>query len=234
MQRAARRHAHAHRAAGHPAGHGRAHAPARHAHPARHRLRPAAHLPARPALHRIAIRQFYGLSEFYDLQSGEKFTPRGVNYFDTISLLAQNGANTFGVTEADWLDLEAAFQRLRAAGYNTLRLYLDSCASGPGCILQDDGASFNPAYLDNLARLMNLAQDNGLFLLLASVDLPAQSRYAELAEQGSSEQFAAYRNSYYLTEQGVQAYRAYWGDLLAQLARARCPLRNRAGLGAGG
>jgi len=31
-------------------------------------------------IHRIGIRQINGSGEFYDLQSGEQFIPRGVNY----------------------------------------------------------------------------------------------------------------------------------------------------------
>jgi hypothetical protein len=180
--------------------------------------------PPAPLTHRIAIRYVYGLAEFYDRQSGEKFVPRGVNYFNLVQVLARYEDRSFGVGVYDRAQVQADFQRLRAAGYNTVRMFIDSCSSGPGCLAIEDGQGLNPAYLDNIVEVMALAKENDLVLLLTSNDLPDQGGYAELANQGSSEQFAGYRNAYYLTEQGLQAQRNYWGDLLSGLITRGAPL----------
>jgi len=170
--------------------------------------------PAGTVAHRIGIRRVYGLAEFFDTQTGEHFIPRGVNYFYLVQALAHYEDRVFGVDVYDRTRVQTDFQRLSAAGFNTVRMFLDSCSSGPGCIAIEDGQGLNPAYLDNIVDVMHLAKENGLYLLLTSNDLPDQGGYAELANQGSNEQFAGYRNAYYLTQPGIQAHRNYWSDLL--------------------
>ena len=233
VQRAARRHAHPHRAAGHPAGHGRASRPCPLTAP-----RPATayvplptSLPAPPS-HRIAIRQFYGLSEFYDRQTGREVHPTRGQLFQRTCCWHRTALT---LRRHERLGrLEAAFQRLHAAGYNTLRLYLDSCASGPGCILLETGQAFNPAYLDNLVRLMNLAQANGLFLLLASVDLPAQSRLCRAGRRRAAPSSLPPTATATTSPRRACRPTAPTGATCWRAGAARRPLRDRAGLGAGG
>ena len=184
---------------------------------------PRATIQPTPTAHRIAIRQLYGLGEFYDPLSGQTFVPRGVNYFYRLLAGARYEDHLFAVGASDLAQVAGDFQRLRDAGYNTVRLILDDCTSGPGCIGNPDGDGINPAYLDNIVAVMNLAKENGLVMLLASLDLPEQGGYASLANQGSGEAFAPYRNSYYLTDAGIQAYRTYWADLLSGLAARSAP-----------
>ncbi len=168
---------------------------------------PWATLQPAPAPHRIALRQLYGLGEFYDQHNGQKFTPRGVNYLPPAGLAG----------------VQADFQRLGALGYNTVRIIFDGCSGAWGCIALSDGQGLDPAALDRLAAVINLAKENNLVLLLASADLPEGSSYAALARQGSGEQFSGERNLSLLTPQGVQAYRSYWSDLLSGLSARGAP-----------
>lgn len=168
---------------------------------------PWATLPAPAAAHRIAIRNVYGLGEFYDLQNGSKFIPRGVNY----------------IPPADAAVLQDDFRRLHDAGYNTLRIIIDDCAPAWGCLAAPDGQGLDPAALDGLAAVMRQARDSGLVLLLASAGLPQGSRYAEMASQGSSAQVAGARNVQMLTAHGLQATRSYWSDLLSELSARQAP-----------
>jgi len=169
-----------------------------------------------PPEHLIGIRQSAGESEFYDLDSGEAFVPRGVNYVFVpggdryTNLLLKVGIYDPGQTRQD-------FQRLVEKGYNTVRVFLDHCSAGPGCIGAADNQGLNPAYLDNIADLLDAAKETGIFVLLTSNDLPDLGGYAEVANAGSGSDFAGYRNSYYLTPGAIRATRAYWSDLISGL-----------------
>ncbi len=109
------------------------------------------------------------------------------------------------------------FQTLADYGYNTVRVFLDHCSQGPGCIGDDDNVGLNPAYLDNIADMMAAAKETGLFILFTSNDLPDQGGYAEQANGQAGEIFAGYRNAYFLTQSGLDATRSYWSDLLSGL-----------------
>src|SRR5262245_52277061 len=169
-----------------------------------------------PAEHIIAVRQVDGAGEFYDKQTDQKFIPRGANYVyvplgdvHTI-LLLKVGLYDPRRTRAD-------FAQLAGLGYNTVRVFLDQCGNGTGCIGDDDNVGLNPAYLDNIADMLLAARESRIFILFTSNDLPDQGGYSEEANAGSSQNFAGYRNSYYLTPQAIAATRRYWRDLLTGL-----------------
>jgi hypothetical protein len=166
--------------------------------------------------HRIAIRQAGGAGEFYDLQTGMKFTPRGANYVFVplgsghTNLLLRVGTYDGSRTRAD-------FARLADLGYNTVRVFLDQCNKGSGCIGDDDNRGLNPAYLDNIADMMAAGRETDIQILFTSNDLPDQGGYSEEANFGSGGNFAGYRNSYYLRPEAITATRRYWSDLLTGL-----------------
>ena len=170
---------------------------------------PWATLPTAYTAHRIAMRSVYGLGEFFDQLNGEKFTPRGVTYLPS----------------SDPAAMQDDFRRLRAAGYNTLRMLIDDCTPAWGCLATQDGQGLDPAALDSLTALLRLALDADLVLILASTGLPPGSSYAEMARQGQSQHFAGERNLLLLTPHGLQAAQAYWSDLLSGLASRQAPLQ---------
>lgn len=175
------------------------------------------------ARHRIAIRQVDGVAEFYDVATGERFVPRGVNYFWIVPVEGGFEDRVFGVDEYDAGRVRADFAMLAANGYNTVRMFLDTCSSGPGCMGSAVGEGLNPAYLDNITEVMRIARDEGVFLLLTSNDLPDQGGYWELSNRGANRFFEGYRNAHYLTSYGVLAATRYWGDLMAGLAARNAP-----------
>src|SRR6185503_14446846 len=168
------------------------------------------------AEHRISVRQVNGVEEFYDKQTNEKFIPRGTNYV----FIPLGGAHTtllFKVGSYDPQRTRDDFARLASLGYNTVRVFLDHCNQGEGCIGDQDNVGLNPAYLDNIADMMLAGRETGIFILFTSNDLPDQGGYAEEANSGSSGTFAGYRNSYYLRPHAITATRRYWRDLLSGL-----------------
>jgi hypothetical protein len=179
--------------------------------------------PPQVAEHRIATHRIYGITKFYDRKTLQNFSPRGVNYSILLPVLDHYEERLFAVGVYDHNRTQADFAALSTAGYNTVRIILDGCTSGNGCIGIENGQGLNPAYLDNITDLMNLARDNHLFLLLASTDLPELGGYAALANLDSSASFAQYRNSEILTPSGIHATQQYWADLLGSLASRHAP-----------
>jgi hypothetical protein len=173
--------------------------------------------------HPIQIRMADGEAEFYNSQNGARFSPHGVNYFHIIS--TSNGLQDrfFGVDNFDPLRVSADFEALKESGFNTIRIFLDSCNGGSGCVGNPIGSGLNSPYIDNIAETMRLAKERGLFLLLTSNDLPDQGGYWNLSNWGSGAFFGGYRNAHYLTEEGVNSGVLYWGDLLSALAEREAP-----------
>lgn len=179
-----------------------------------------------PTPNRISIRTVDGRAEFFDTTTGETFTPRGANYLDFTA--APNGEAVNWMLSPGRFDPEAiraAFQLLHGSyQYNTVRVFFDHCDSGEPCITQPGVAGLNPAYLDNLAQLIQIAAEEGIYLILTSNDLPGDSIYNDLAQRETGPQMYGYRNVHFLTLSGVEAARRYWEDLLTGLIERGAPL----------
>jgi hypothetical protein len=184
---------------------------------------PRATLPASATSHRIATHRIYGIAGFYDTQTNESFIPRGANYFILVPVSDHVENRLFAVGVYDHDRTQADFSTLSQAGYNTLRIILDGCTSGEGCIGLENGQGLNPAYLDNIVDLMKLAREAQLFLILSSAGLPDLGGYAASASQGADQNFAYGRNASYLTSSGIQAAQQYWADLLLGLITRDAP-----------
>ena len=172
--------------------------------------------PQPQAEHRIAIRTSENGSEFYDQLTGEKFIPRGVNY----AFVPTGGSYTNLVLRVGTYDPQRTrqdFAHLADLGYNTVRVFLDSCNGGANCIATPGKKGLNPAYMDNIADMMLAARQTGIFIQFTSNDLPDDGGYSQEANANSGEIFAGYRNSFYLRPQSISATRAYWRDILSAL-----------------
>jgi hypothetical protein len=166
--------------------------------------------------HVIGVRQVDDTGQLFNRETGETFVVRGVNYvYVPHDGSLSNLTLKVGVYDPSRTRLD--FMALAANGYNTVRVFLDHCSAGVGCIGDSDGVGLNPAYLDNIADMLAAADEAGIFILFTSNDLPDQGGYAEQANAQSGEVFAGYRNSYYLTSGAVAATRRYWQDLLSDL-----------------
>lgn len=185
---------------------------------------PATHTPVTPptlppepqAEHRIGIRRVNGVGGFYDRQTDRPFVPRGVNY----GFVPLGSGYTNLVLKVGIYDPQRTrddFTELAGLGYNTVRVFLDHCNQGQGCIGDSDNVGLNPDYLDNIADMMAAAREMGIYILFTSNDLPDQGGYSEEANTGSGGTFAGYRNSYYLRPHAITATRRYWRDLLTGL-----------------
>jgi hypothetical protein len=175
------------------------------------------------AKHRIYTHRIYGLAAFYDRQTSRDFIPRGVNYSVLVPVQDHYENRLFAPGVYDHARTQADFAKLSTAGYNTVRIIFDGCTSSDACIGLENGQGLNPVYLDNMADLMSLAKEAGIFLLMVSQDLPEQGGYQALANLEASPTFAAGRNAEFLTRAGITASQKYWSDLLGGLAVRGAP-----------
>ena len=177
---------------------------------------------------RIDVRVVEGIGEFYNTATNETFVPRGVNYVDFV----QNSRGGFhdGVFATNTYDpkrVRTAFQHLADSGYNTVRIFFDTCGFGPECI-GNNGNGLNPEYLDNMVDLMHIAGEEGIYLMLTANSMPEDAGYWEYFNDQINEEnvlygFDSYENSDWLHPAGMEIRRRYWQDLMQGMTERNAP-----------
>jgi hypothetical protein len=173
---------------------------------------------AKVGQHRITVRPVGSQAAFYELSTGRTYTPRGVNLINLVrgeDGQLQDRSFAVGVYRHD--DIAAIFDRLRKRGFNTVRMFLDTCQGGPECLTRAGQPGLNPAVLENIVDATRLAAANDIALLLTSNDIPDFGGYGAQANASANNQFAGYRNAHMLTSQGVAAASSYWHDMIRGL-----------------
>ena len=160
---------------------------------------------------------------FVDTRTGNPFVVRGTNYLTRVPVDSGYQDRTFSPAVFDPETVAGDFSDLADRGFNTVRIFMDSCNGGQDCIAAPDGDGLNGEYLDVIVEVMYLARRYGLFLLLTSNDLPDNTGYWEISERDNAGVFPGYRNSHYMTASGEEAAVTYWNDLLSGLIDRRAP-----------
>jgi hypothetical protein len=161
---------------------------------------------------------------FVDVRTGEGFIPRGANYLTRVQVGGGYQDRTLSPAVFDREATADDFADLAVRGYNTVRVFLDSCNSGPDCIGNINGTGLNPEFLDTIVEFMELAAENEIFVLFTSNDLPGDGGYWAISDRDNEDGvFPGYRNSHYLTASGEEAAVTYWNDLLGGLVERRAP-----------
>jgi len=172
---------------------------------------------------RIGIRTVDGVAEFYHTGTDEKFVPRGVNYVDFYKNQQGNyESRVFATDKYDPERVREAFRHLYEQGYNTVRIFFDTCGSGPVCIGNPNGKGLNPGYLDNLADLMSIAGEEGIYIVYTANSIPGDGGYWQIFDQEFNSTnhngFIDGRNADWIHSAGVKAKAALWRDLMSGLA----------------
>lgn len=167
--------------------------------------------------HPITVRD----GRFVDTRTGREFPVRGTNYFRLVSAGGGYQDRFFSPGVFDEAMVRRDLADLAARGYTTVRLFLDSCSVGAGCISAQGISGLNPQLLDAIAQTMTIARETGIFLLLTSNDLPDGGGYYEIANRANSAYFTGYRNTVFLTAAGAEAAATYWNDLMSGLVERR-------------
>ncbi len=182
----------------------------------------------RPQVNRIGIRTEDGIAEFFDTVTGEMFIPRGVNYVDFYK--AEHGGYEDRLMATNVYDPErvrTAFRHLREHGYNTVRIFFDTCGAGPYCFGNYYGTGLNPDYLDNMLDVMYIAGEEGIYILFTANSVPDQGGYWAAFDRefyGSSHPgFETAQNADWLHSAGVDMKKRVWTDLMSGLADRDAP-----------
>ncbi|MGC2239726.1 MAG: hypothetical protein WA726_02705, partial [Acidimicrobiia bacterium] len=176
-------------------------------------------LPIEPPDHRIGVRVIDGQGEFYEIATGERFIPRGMNYNRWVTPV--NGAIADDVLTTDHYDpitVDADFAEMEALGFNTIRILIDNCNPSSGCSgTGPDGPDVNPGYLDNLADFLRIAGEHGMVVLVGSNTLPDDSWWIQETARRQDDFFQGSANEF-LNPESVPIYVDYWHQLVQGLA----------------
>jgi hypothetical protein len=168
--------------------------------------------PPKPVKHLVGARVVGGSGELFERRTGRRFVARGANYIR----LGPEGHATFTVGRYDGRRAGAALQRMRALGYNAVRVFLGGdCAGCPGA----PGGGISRAYARNVADFLRRAKRAGQLVILTTQWLPAS--YAGLIGDSPLVDDV---NRIYLTDGGIRAYGTFWRDLVVELRRQAAPL----------
>jgi hypothetical protein len=172
-----------------------------------------------PPVHRIGVRLVDGVGTFYDTTTGERFTPRGMNYNRwTTDFGAGIADDVLTVDHYDPDTVATDFAAMAAMGFNTVRILIDTCHPSSGCSgTGPTGTRVNQGYLDNLADFLRLAGDHRLVVLVASNTLPDDSWWLHETARLQNEQFESANNEF-LNPEAVPVYVDYWRQIVRGLA----------------
>ena len=194
-------------------------------------VRPSATDPVTPspvavATHRIGVRTVNGAAEFYDLQSGNKFIPRGNNYIRLQKVEMTGGGSlqyhsTFNDDLYDPARAETALAQMQADGYNIVRVFIQG-SSAKGSVGSPEGG-ISASYAANLVDFLNKAKAHNIYVILTTDSEPATDYYNAILNSSWSEDFSGC-NFNYMTQGGVQVARQFWTDLIDELKRQNAPL----------
>ena len=113
--------------------------------------------------HRIQVRVVDGDGEFYDVATGERFVPRGMNYNRFLpGVTGEVQDNVLSTHLYDPETVDADFAAMRELGFNVVRVMLEVCGSYEnGCIPGSDGR-INGEYMDTLVDFLERAKAHGM------------------------------------------------------------------------
>ncbi len=169
----------------------------------------------------IGIRQVGGVGEFYVVDTGERFVPRGTNLVDNTIVddsvngrVPVYGALSTEVYESD--QVRAQLADMAALGFNVVRVMFEVCGTS-GCIT-NDGEWLNEAYLDNAADFLEIAAEEGVYVWYSSNTLPDRGEYSRIGLQEGEADF--------LTPLNIETYGDYFTDIITALRDRGAPLDN--------
>lgn len=179
--------------------------------------------PANPSLeaaeHHIAIRVVNGVGEFYQRQTGQKFTPRGMNYIRLASQIKADGSSTFGHSlfdpgKYDTAKVGADLQKMRADGYNVMRVFLS-----PDTLGTEGGLSHE--YMKNVTDLLRHAKQNQIYVMFTQ-DWTPGGKYGNILNADCCSTFAL-MNANFLPAAGLKANKAFFQDFAKELIQLGAP-----------
>jgi len=169
--------------------------------------------------HRIGVRTGEGVGEFYDRKTEEKFVPRGNNYIRLADQSACGAPGTIyhstfnvGLYQPD--RVEQALAKMRQNGYNVVRVFINHL-----CVAYPYGR-LSAEYMRNVADFLQRAKANDIFVMFAIDDLPTPGYREKIPHYDDID----WGNHQFLTREGIEAERRFWGDFIRELRNLGAPL----------
>jgi hypothetical protein len=168
-------------------------------------------------LNRIGVRiAVSGRGEFFDIVTGEVFTPRGNKY--AIAGGTQ-GFTTFNVGMYDASAAEVALSRMQNDGYNTVRIHIDASYNSGTLGFPDVDAG----YMTNVIDFLHRANAHGIYVLITNTrtntvedfslyGIPAS--YASIVNSYPSPANVASINRLAMHPGNINAMKAYSADVI--------------------
>lgn len=173
-------------------------------------------------LNHIDVRVVEGRGELYDTVTGERFVVRGPNYHHLER--DPNGYIVDRLFAPSHFDAERIANELSAIkelGYNTVRTSIDICRSD--CLTTPNGG-IRDDYLDSIATFLQLAHDEGLYVILSANDFPDRSLFVQRIEAQCCDPFDGYMNTHYLSSVGLETWKEYWQTVIQGLIDRDVPM----------
>ena len=177
-----------------------------------------------PPEHVIGVRLVNGLGQFYNVQTGERFVPRGANYVRIDYAIAdgQGRHSTFDPDLYDPVAIDQALGRMESDGYNTVRVFID-CCSIRGQQVGNRSGGLNLDYMQRVVDFLARAKTHHVYVILIVQATPTRGGY-NTAMQKLQSSVIDDVNIRYLTAEGLQAKTKYMLDFIQTLINLRAPL----------
>ena len=178
-------------------------------------------------LPRIAPQAAEPVARFVDSESGEVFSPIGVNYvrLDWVDQIPYH--TTMNAALYDPIRTDRDFKEIAASGYNIIRVFLDHGDPAhqsrkqygmAGPYLHNTEDLYPPA-LDAFIDLLRLANKHGLYVIVDAEYVPTNQYYTNMSVDYTDETIGRY-NWMYLSEKYIKAKALYFKKLVEAVKSA--------------
>jgi hypothetical protein len=168
--------------------------------------------------HRIGVRRVQDGGQLFDRTTGAAFVLRGLTYPGAPAEARAPEAGVFG-PGFDPALIDRDLAQVGALGFNTVRVVIDQCLDE--CTVDPEGGLRSDT-LDAMAEFLRLAAGHGLQVVLSSHDLPDRGGFGDALP--CCHPFGGYRNSQYLSPEGVDISIRYFAGIVRGLVARQARL----------
>ena len=148
-------------------------------------------------------------------ETGAQFFPVGFNYIDLrtneVGTLLHD---TFSPNRYDDATVSSNLAEIAAAGFNTVRVFIDSGVGTNGVVLTAMDTELSPGYMQSLAGFLEQAHAHGIYVVITFNVFPATVRYYALGDTVANVEGL---NIAYLNPGYIAAKRLYMRDFIQAL-----------------
>ena len=155
------------------------------------------------AISRIGIKN----REFVNLETGEKFVPRGFNY----ARLHKGWHSTFGRNTYEPERYKNMLRDLHTNGFNIVRVFVDQLIEN-GIVESKKSETLSQVYMSNVCDFLKRAAKNNVYVVFTFPMLPQSKQYSDLFDKERPDIIGI--NQIYLTRGAIKAKAKYLSDFV--------------------